>query len=74
MALHCTSHRLMCDACPVLSWAAPLPPSPCTSLLQKKTGDEMANFYADLCSKYPIISIEVRAAFWTNASPLGPEL
>ncbi|KAI7836164.1 hypothetical protein COHA_009931 [Chlorella ohadii] len=25
---------------------------------QKKTGDEMANFYADLCSKYPIISIE----------------
>ena len=27
---------------------------------QKKSGEEMAAFYADLCSKYPIISIEVR--------------
>lgn len=29
--------------------------------LQKKTGEEMAAFYTDLCSKYPIISIEVRS-------------
>lgn len=26
---------------------------------QKKSGEEMAAFYTDLCSKYPIISIEV---------------
>ena len=28
---------------------------------QKKSGAEMADFYQDLCSKYPIISIEVGA-------------
>jgi hypothetical protein len=31
---------------------------------QKKSGAEMADFYQDLCSKYPIISIEVGAARW----------
>ena len=42
---------------------APPPRPPCSlrcDCEQKKSGEEMANFYADLCSKYPIISIEVR--------------
>lgn len=39
----------------------PRHPDPPPTPEQKKTGEEMASFYEDLCSKYPIISIEVRS-------------